>query len=44
VDKAQVEALNGSILEIQGRLLFLQKMIEQMRDVPVVEESLVGGG
>jgi hypothetical protein len=42
-EKGGVEELNASIIEIRSRLQFLQKMIEEMRDKPVVEESLIGG-
>ena len=43
LDKERVDELNGSILEIRGRLEFLQKMIEEWRDKPLVEETLIGG-
>jgi hypothetical protein len=43
LDKERVDELNGSILEIRGRLQFLQKMIEEWRDKPLVEETLIGG-
>jgi hypothetical protein len=44
LDGKQVENLNAVLLDLRSRLDFLQKMIEELRDKPVVEESLVGGG
>jgi hypothetical protein len=43
LDGKQVENLNAVLLDLRSRLDFLQKMIEELRDKPVVEESLVGG-
>jgi hypothetical protein len=42
-DGKRVEDLNAVLLEVRGRLEFLQKMIQDLRDKPVVEESLIGG-
>jgi prefoldin subunit 5 len=42
-DEKRVEDLNAVLIEVRGRLEFLQKMIQDLRDKPVVEESLIGG-
>jgi hypothetical protein len=43
LDGKQVENFNAVLLDLRSRLDFLQRMIEELRDKPVVEESLVGG-